>query len=286
MNRSLDILITTAGAWPYPERLIETILGRDGKTNLYPNGRKLPDGVRLLIRDNPASKRDATFKYLVEIAREFGPARVLLFSPDWSGEHGHNLDFLLTKAHAEWGLAVDSDIEFLTPHWFDEIQSFIDEHPNMEVAVEMATANSNPNDMAMLPDGGEYPRRWIPRSTSYFMLFKPSWMRTHQVSFGRGDYDVRPVFRDVFPYSAPGYIGDAPRQRWTLDHGWQLLWAGLNCNEAKPFTCVQIPPRIAKTYIHHFHKICGFMLKVGDKPNAPTNREHWGEDIPQLIPTN
>lgn len=283
--KTLDILITTAGAWPYPEKLIETILGRAGDS-LFPNGRKLPDGVRLLIRDNPASKKDQTYDYLIAVAKEFGPDKVLLFSPEWAGEHGHNLDFLLTKVTAEWALAVDSDIEFLSPNWHAELSAFIAEYPSMEIACEIATANKA-GDTAYLPGAGadnKAPRRWVPRSTSYFMLFKPEFMRREKVSFGRNDYDVRPVFGEVFPYPRPGFIGEDKQQRWSFDHGWQLLWAGANLNEAKPFTLVQIPPKVAALYVHHFHKICGFMLSAGEKPNAPTNMKHWGEDVPQLIP--
>lgn len=271
---SIEIWITTAGGYPYPMKCIESILaGID----------RLPDGVRLMIRDNPASKKDETFKYLVKIAKRFGPEKVLLFSPDWAGEHGYNLDFLLTKSTAEWAIAIDSDIEFVNPRWLDEIKFFIFHNPSMEVAVEMATLNK-PNDLNILPDNRKVPRIWLPRATSYFMLFKPAWIREQGVSFGRNDFEVKPIFQDVFPYPCPSFLGDEPLQRWTCDHGWQLLWAGLNCNETKPYTCVQIPPEIRDTYVHHNHKICGFMLSQGDKPNSPTNRAHWGQDIPQLIP--
>jgi hypothetical protein len=51
----LDILITTAGGWPYPEKCIESILGRVNGY-VYPNGRRLPDGVRLLIQRQPGQQ--------------------------------------------------------------------------------------------------------------------------------------------------------------------------------------------------------------------------------------
>lgn len=282
---NIDILITTAGAWPYPQKCIESILRKvtPGYGGLPHESRKLPDGIRLLIRDNPASKRDETFNYLVSIAKEFGPERVLLFSPDWSGEHGHNLDFLVTKTTAEWALAIDSDVEFTDPNWLSTIKTFIGEYPDMQCGVEIAMANKA-HDYAYLPMRGDVPRRWIPRATSYFMLFKPEWIREQGISFGRNDFEASCQFQDIYPYPLPNFIRMTGHQRWTGDLGWQLLWAGANCNEEKPYSLVQIPPKVRNSYTHHVHKICNFMHRNDEKPNAPTNRAHWGESIPQYIP--
>lgn len=278
----LDILITTAGGYPYPEMCIESILGR--VSGIYPFGRKLPDGVSLLIRDNPASKRDETFNYLTKIALEFGPERVRLYSPDWAGEHGHNLDFLVTKSTAEWAIAIDSDLQFISRNWLSRIQKLVWDNPSMQCAVEMSAHNANPADTAGLPGQGSVTRIWTPRATSWFMLFKPQFVREQQVSFGRNDYEVQPRFRQVYPYPIPKFMRDCDVQRWTFENGWQLLWAGLFMNGIKEYSLVQLPPSVRDTYIHHNHKICTFMFQAGDKPNAPTNREHWGQDIPQFIP--
>jgi hypothetical protein len=70
---------------------------------------------------------------------------------------------------------------------------------------------------------------------------------------------------------------DAPVQRWTMENGWQLLWAGLYANGYAEYSLVQIPPAVRNTYVHHNHKISMFMQNVGDTPNGPTNRDNWGK---------
>jgi len=276
----LDVLITCAGGWPYPEKCIESILGRHSGGYMYPNGRRLPDGVRLLIRDNPSSKRDETYTYLLRLASHFGPERVQLYSPDWPGEHGHNLDFLVTKTTAEWALAIDSDLEFVTGDWLDKLMKFVERNTGMQCAVEMAAHNVDPNDAAYLPGLGRVPRIWTPRATTWFMLFKPSFVRDQGISFGRNDYEIRPQFRNVYPYDPPKFMRDSPVQRWTMENGWQLLWAGLYANGYAEYSLVQIPKSLRQTYVHHNHKISMFMQKSGDIPNAPTIQENWGKDIP------
>lgn len=271
---TLDVLITTAGGYPYPRQCIDSLQSKG----------EIPEGVRILVRDNPSSKKDHTYDYLVTQARKHGPEKFLLFSPDWPGEHGHNLDFLTSKSSADWCLAIDSDLEFISPNWLCKLKLFIEKYPHLQCAVEMAATNKNPNDQADLPHKGKVPRLWTPRATSWFMLYRPSFVREQGVSFGRNDYEVAPRFREVYPYSPPKFMRDSECQRWTFENGWQLLWAGLYANGIKEYSCVQIPPEIRGTYVHHDHKICTFMFSAGDKPNTPQNRERWGEDIPQFVP--
>jgi hypothetical protein len=270
--KSLDVLITTAGGWPYPQKALLTTLAG------------LPENARILIRDNPASKRDPTAVWLREMA-DAHPDRIVLYQPEWAGEHGHNMDFLVSKATAEWVLVMDSDVEFVQSDWASAIDAVVGEYPEMRLMVEIGTINSDPNDNAVLPSGVKVPRRWLPRATSYFMLVQPSWVREKGVSFGRSDFKVELIFANSFRYPLPPFLGDLSQpNRWTCENGWQLLWVGANCNENPPYTMVQIPRSVSKTYIHHGHKICGSMKALGDAPNAPTHAKHWSEDILPYIP--
>jgi hypothetical protein len=79
------------------------------------------------------------------------------------------------------------------------IGKLINENPTMQCAVEMAANNVNPKDKAYLPKLGDVPRLWTPRATSWFMLFRPSFVRDQGISFGRNDYEVRPQFRETLP---------------------------------------------------------------------------------------
>ena len=270
--KSLDVLITTAGGWPYPQKAVLTTLAG------------LPENGRILIRDNPASKRDQTAEWLRSMVEEH-PEKIVLYQPEWAGEHGHNMDFLVSKSTADWVLVMDSDIEFIDSHWAAALDAMIGEYPEMRLMVEIGTTNSDPNDANFLPSGVKVPRRWLPRATSYFMFVQPSWMREKGVSFGRSDFQVDLIFASSFRYPLPAFLGEvASPNRWTCENGWQLLWAGANCNEDVPYTMVQLPRSVAKTYLHHRHKICGAMKMAGDAPNAMTHSQHWGEDIAPYIP--
>lgn len=270
--KSLDVLMTTAGGWPYPQKALLTTLAG------------LPENGRILIRDNPASNRDQTAAWLREMA-DAHPTRIVLYQPDWAGEHGHNMDFLISKATAEWVLVMDSDVEFVQPDWAGALDAVIGEYPEMRLMVEIGTTNNNPNDAQALPTGALAPRRWPPRATSYFMFVQPSWVREKGVSFGRSDFQVELIFAHAFRYPLPHFLGDLSKpNRWTCENGWQLLWAGANCNEDRPYTMVQLPRSVAKTYIHHRHKICGAMKLAGETPNAPTPVKYAGEDIPAYVP--
>jgi len=207
-----------------------------------------------------------------------------LFSPEWSGEHGHNMDFLVGKCVAEWALIIDSDLEFVDKRWLDSLSQFINEYPSMQCAVEMSAQNLKRDEVAFMPGRGDIPRRWMPRASSWFMLFRPKFVREQGVSFGRNDYEVQVRFQDVYKYPLPGFVGPAPVQRWTMENGWQLLWAGLYANGLEEYSCVQLPPQIRSLYIHHGHKICASMFRAGHAPNSPTNRRFWGSEIPQIIP--
>ena len=119
------------------------------------------------------------------------------------------------------------------------------------------------------------------------MFVQPSWMHEQRLSFGRSDFETRLIFGSSFRYPLPKFIDSVTEQqpnRWTCENGWQLLWAGANCNEDIPYTMVQLPPRVAATYTHYRHKICKAMKRDGNKPNAMTPTSHWGEDIAPYVP--
>ena len=253
-------MITTGGGWPYPKKCIDSVISG------------LPENGRILVRDNPSSKTDETYSYLLSKKDELGPHKFVLFSPDWKGEHGINMDFLVQESTAEWALIIDSDIEFTTPNWCKIAFEVIDEYPDMQVCCEMSATNLDPNDSNILPGGEMFPRRWMPRATSWYMLFRPDFVKREGVSLGRNDFDARVVFQDVYPYNLPNFIGQYPRHRWTMENGWQLLWAGLYANGLKEYSCVQIPKKLRKTYMHHGHKICSHMHSLGDIPNSPTSQ--------------
>lgn len=267
---NLDVLITTAGGWPYPQKCLETVLAG------------LPPGGRILIRDNPSSERDPTAQYLRDMATAH-PGTIVLYQPTWAGEHGHNMDFLIGKARAEWALVLDSDIEFLVPNWCDALEAVVSDYPEMQLMVEIGTTNSDPLDSQLLPNGERVPRRWLPRATSYFMLVKPAWIQEQGVSFGRSDFKAELIFAHAFRYPLPRWLDTTSPARWTCENGWQLLLAGANCNEDSPYTMVQLPRSVARTYVHYRHKICGAMKQAGDLPNAPTHAARWGEDIQPYV---